>query len=236
MDTNKQKILKTLILLYIEDEDSIRQSMTNTLEIFFKKVVAFDNAESAYEYYTKNKVDIIISDINLPNMSGIEFTKLIRKENFKIPVILLTAYSQTSTLMEATRLKLVNYITKPIIYEDLYDSLSLSVEEILRYKNKVLKFDNNITYNIATKLLFKNNEEIHLTSSENRLLEVLIDGLPKTVSLKIIKDKLWTNTEEATDSALKSVLTKLRAKIGKQHIKNVSGIGYYLVVDLDLEE
>jgi len=235
MDVNKQKLLKTLTLLYIEDEDAIRQSMTDTLQMFFKDVFSFENAEDAYEYYTNNHVDIIISDINLPNMSGIEFTKIVRKENFQIPIILLTAYSQTSTLLEATRLKLVNYITKPIIYEDLYDSLSLAVEEILRFQNKVLRFDNNITYNISTKLLFKNHKEIHLTSSENRLLEVLVDGLPKTVNTNKIKEKLWDNQDDATDSALKSVLTKLRSKIGKQHIKNVSGMGYYLVVDLGIE-
>ena len=235
MDMSTKKILKTLTLLYIEDEDSIRTSMVNTLAIIFNDVKAFDNAEEAYSCYKLNKIDIILSDINLPGMNGIEFTKLIRKENFKIPIILLTAYSQTSILMEATRLKLVNYITKPIVYEELYDSLGLAVEEINRYNNRVLLFSNGIKYNYSNKLLFNNGNEVHLTSSENRLLDILIDGYPKTVSLKKIKEKLWDNPSDGTESALKSILTKLRSKIGKHHIKNVSGMGYYLVMDLNIE-
>jgi DNA-binding response OmpR family regulator len=236
MNITTKNILKSLVLLYIEDEDTIRANMADTLSIIFKKVVAFDNAQEAYVYYQKNDVDIIISDINLPGMSGIEFTKLIRKENFKIPIILLTAYSQTSILLEATRLKLVNYITKPIVYEDLYDSLEVAVEEIARYKNKVILFDNNIKYDLSSKLLYKDNTEIHLTASEIKLLDILVEGLPKTVPLRKIKERLWKDPSEATQSAIKSVLTKLRSKIGKQHIKNVSGVGYYLVAKIELDK
>jgi DNA-binding response OmpR family regulator len=236
MNITTKNILKSLVLLYIEDEDTIRANMTDTLSIIFKKVVAFDNAQEAYVYYQKNDIDIIISDINLPGMSGIEFTKLIRKENFKIPIILLTAYSQTSILLEATRLKLVNYITKPIVYEDLYDSLEVAVEEIARYKNKVILFDNNIKYDLSSKILYKDNAEIHLTASEIKLLDILVEGLPKTVPLRKIKERLWKDQSEATRSAMKSVLTKLRSKIGKQHIKNVSGVGYYLVAIIELDK
>jgi len=235
MNKTKQEILKTLILLYIEDEDAIRESMIKTLEIIFKHVIAFGNAEEAYLYYKNTKIDIIISDINLPNMSGIDFTKLVRKDDYKIPIILLTAYSKTDTLMEATRLKLVNYITKPIIYEELYDSLNMAVEEILRFKDKIFKLYDNVIYDLSLKILYQNNKEVHLTSSENRLLILLLKNVNKTVTIDMIKNELWNDPIDATESALKSILTKLRSKVGKQSIRNVSGVGYYIQAKLDLQ-
>ena len=63
MNIKTKNILKSLTLLYIEDEDTIRVNMTDTLSIIFKKVVAFDNAQEAYMYYQQNSIDIIISEI-----------------------------------------------------------------------------------------------------------------------------------------------------------------------------
>jgi DNA-binding response OmpR family regulator len=168
-------------------------------------------------------------------MSGIELVKLIRKDNYKIPIILLTAYSKTDILMEATRLKLVNYITKPIIYEELYDSLSIAVEEIARFKGKIFKLYDNTVFDFSLKILYQNDKEIHLTSSENRLLTLLLENANKTVTIDTIKNELWHDPVDATESALKSILTKLRSKVGKQSIKNVSGVGYYIQARLDLQ-
>jgi len=233
MDSMEQKILKSLVILYIEDEDMIRNSVSNTLKMIFKDVISFDNAQDAYTYYKSNQIDLILSDINLPNLSGIEFSKLIRKDNYNIPIILLTAYTNTDMLLEATKLKLVSYITKPVVFDELYGSFKIAVQDILRNSNNILRFSNSTVYDLSSKLLYKENQEIHLTSSENRLLDIFVHNLDKTVSIFDIKDQLWDDPYDATDSALKSVLSKLRSKIGKNSIKNVSGMGYYLVANTD---
>ena len=233
MDSMEQKILKSLVILYIEDEDMIRNRVSNTLKMIFKDVISFDNAQDAYTYYKSNQIDLILSDINLPNLSGIEFSKLIRKDNYNIPIILLTAYTNTDMLLEATKLKLVSYITKPVVFDELYGSFKIAVQDILRNSNNILRFSNSTVYDLSSKLLYKENQEIHLTSSENRLLDIFVHNLDKTVSIFDIKDQLWDDPYDATDSALKSVLSKLRSKIGKNSIKNVSGMGYYLVANTD---
>jgi len=199
----------------------------------FKDVISFVIAQDAYTYYKSNQIDLILSDINLPNLSGIEFSKLIRKDNYNIPIILLTAYTNTDMLLEATKLKLVSYITKPVVFDELYGSFKIAVQDILRNSNNILRFSNSTVYDLSSKLLYKENQEIHLTSSENRLLDIFVHSLDKTVSIFDIKDQLWDDPYDATDSALKSVLSKLRSKIGKNSIKNVSGMGYYLVANTD---
>ncbi len=235
---NKFKIkdtLKNLTILYIEDEEVIRKNLVQTLKLIFEKVISCENAEDALEAYKLNNPDLILSDINLPCMSGIEFSKVIRKDNFKIPIILLTAHTETDILLEATRLKLVDYLTKPVNFNELYSSFENASDEILRNKHQLVKFKDNITYDVSTKLLQHKNKEIHLTSSEHRLLDIFIHNKNVTVTIDEIKNLLWDDPYDATDSAFKSVLSKLRAKVGKTTIKNISGMGYILAANWEIK-
>ena len=89
---NFSKILKNLNILYIEDEKNIRLNIKKTLELFCENVFDAENILNAKEILTKQRIDIIISDINLPDMSGIDFVKEIRIKDKTIPIILLFYY------------------------------------------------------------------------------------------------------------------------------------------------
>ena len=108
------QVLKTLTILYIEDEDAIRNEMTKVLQLLTKEVFAYSNAKDGYKGYTQKKPDMILSDISLGGESGIEFSKKVRTIDKQIPIILLSAHTDTSYLLDAARLKLVAYLTKPI--------------------------------------------------------------------------------------------------------------------------
>ena len=228
---NKTELLKSYSILYLEDEENIRKSITNTLELMSKKVYPCSNAHEAYDIFIKNKIDIIISDISMPKINGIEFTKMIRKENKQVPIILLTAHTDTDYLLEATKLKLVDYLIKPLNFTKLKEALNNAVDEILLNNPKIIKFPNNIVYNIEKKQLLENNKEKNITSKEIALLELLYENRDKNISQEFIKMNIWDDPFNATDAALKAVLNKLRNKIGKNTIKNVSGIGYRLIID-----
>jgi len=225
-------ILNQATILYIEDEDNIRFNIEKTLKLICKKVLAVSNADDALESYNANKIDIILSDINLPGMSGLEFTKLIRENNRLIPIILLTAHTNTELLLEATRLRLIDYLTKPIDFEMLHDALKRATKEILLNGTYLVEFENDTRYNINKKQLLhsKSNKDIKLTSSEIELLEYMLQFKERVVSADELKNVLWQDEELATDSALKNLLNKLRNKIGKESISNISGIGYRLIL------
>jgi len=224
-----KKVLKNLVILYIEDEDEIRNNLEQTLQLIFKKVISTENAENALQLFHNNKVDIILSDINLPNKSGIDFIKDIRETNYTIPAILLTAYTDKEFLLEATQLKLINYLTKPIVFDELMETFLNAAKEIIRNGMYLLEFENNITYDVINSLLFENNIEQDLSTNERKLLELFINNQNRTVKTEEIKSYIWNDDEKATETALKSLLNKLRKKIGQNSIKNVSGIGYHLV-------
>jgi len=222
------KLLKTKSLLYIEDEENIRNTLTSTLQLMCKEVFAFESAVSALKNFQSIKPDIILSDVSLDEMSGIDFIKRIRKTNSKIPIIILSAHTDTSFLLEATKLKLVEYLTKPATFKELENSLLLAVKEIHVTTERFYHLNEGIKYDSLHKILYNNNEIIKLSTSETSLLELFIKNSDRTIHTEEIKNFIWNDSYNATDTALKSLLHKLRRKIGKNSIKNVSGIGYYL--------
>ncbi len=232
MKKNEYKqILKTFTILYIEDEDNIRNNLCLTLKLIFKDVLDTSNAEDALQIYKSKKPNLILSDINLPGMSGIELSQIIRKDDLSRPIILLSAHTDTHLLLEATKLKLVSYLTKPVDFEELYGSFIDASNELKLNHNENVQFKNDIYYDILNSILYENNIEKDMTVSERKLLELFINNKNNTLSIDYIKNYIWEDSDKSTDSAFKSLLNKLRHKIGANSIKNVSGIGYHLVYE-----
>lgn len=223
------KIIKEhLNILYIEDEKNIRIKLKEALELIVSNVYDCENTEQAKHILNNKRIDIIISDINLKDENALEFIKNIRKNYATIPIILLSAYTEKNYLLEATKLKLVDYLVKPIDFKILNNAIEDAIQELIDYGNYIVDFENNTSYNILhKKLLSKDtNKELTLTAKEIELLEYLISNSNRVLSHNEIKNKLWVDAYEITDSALKNLINKLRKKIGKESIKNISGVGF----------
>lgn len=231
MNIDYFKFLKTLNILYVEDEENIRNNIAKTLLLLVNNVITAPNGIVALKQLKNNHIDIVLSDISMPEMSGLELSKEIRKNNKTIPIILLTAHTDTNFLLEATRLRLIDYIVKPLDFNQLKEALMKASNEIYNSGNFSINFENNIYYDFSKKKLFMNSEEINITAKEIILLEFLYKNRKRVVPTIEIKNNVWEDDYEATDSALKAVLNKLRKKIGKDSIKNISGIGYQLNIN-----
>lgn len=230
---NLNEILKKLTILYIEDEDTIRENVSKVLRLLCKEVYESSNLIDAKNILnTKNQIDIILSDINLHDSNGIEFIKEIRTTDKNIPIIIISAYTTKEYLLEATKLKLVDYLTKPVDFTTLNNALLKGVEEILDNSRFIISFGETIKYNVLQKRLFVEGEELFLTSKELNLLDFLIKHSNRVVSHEEIKHNIWEDAFEATDSALKNLLNKLRKKIGKESIVNISSVGFRLNTQL----
>lgn len=224
------KTLKNLSILYIEDEERIRADMVGTLQLLCKEVYPHESATTAMKAYKEFSPDIIFSDISLGETSGLEFAKEIRQNDKETPIILLSAHTDTKFLLEAAKLKLVAYLTKPITFEELKTTLLEAVEEINVEDNSLIfTLNNHITYDTDLQVLYdKDSQEIKISASENKLLGYFIKNKNRTITQDEIKNFIWDDPYEATDTALKSLIHKLRSKVGKETIKNRSGIGYCL--------
>ncbi|RXK04808.1 response regulator transcription factor [Halarcobacter bivalviorum] len=218
--------LKKLTILYLEDEELIRTNVTEILGYMFEKVYEATNYEEALNKFTNNKIDIILSDISMSGKNGLDFVKHIRETNKSIPVILLTAHTDTKYLLEAVKLNLVDYLRKPVNFKELKDTLKKAAENCSIESDLIIEFEDQIIYNFTKKELSKENILIDITKKEMLLLDFLFKNKDRTVSKDEIQVNVWEDDFEATDSAFKSLMNKLRKKIGKNSIKNISKVGY----------
>ncbi|MGB6327415.1 MAG: response regulator transcription factor [Halarcobacter sp.] len=117
-------ILKNFTVLYLEDDKSLLTHTKDILDDFVLKVFAVNTSKEAFEVLENEKINVIISDILLENENGIDFLRTLKEEkNLDIPIILTTAHTDTNYLLDAIKLKVENYIVKPINIKDLLNSL-----------------------------------------------------------------------------------------------------------------
>lgn len=225
-----QNTLQSLRILYIEDEEPIRVSITKVLNYFSNFVVSISTAEEAMFKYNEYKPDIVICDISLPGISGISFVQWLREFDEKTQVILLTAHTDKEYLLEAVKLRLVDYLTKPIDFHILEKTIKNAAQKVIESKNLTVRFLSGATY-CFQQCSVRYDENIYkLTVKEVMLLDYLIANKSRMIAKEELKNLLW-DYDMATESAFKSLMNKLRTKIGKESIENISGVGYKIVIE-----
>lgn len=220
--------LKNLTILYAEDEEGIRTNVSDSLRYYVKEVYEALNGQEAYEIYQEKKPDIILSDIHMPVMNGIEFVQKIRKDDRDVPVVMITAHTDRKYLLEAVELHMEKYIIKPLDLDELLEVLEKCVNVLDINKKVALKVDKNYIYDYDRKELVYKNEIIILNKKEMHFLEVLISNQNRVVTYDELQNKVWGD-DFMTDSALRSLVRNLRKKLPTDMIFNLSGVGYRLV-------
>jgi len=129
MPDNNLALLKNITVLYAEDEEILRDVTLNVLKSFTKKQYVAEDGVQGLELFKKyhNKIDLIITDVNMPNMNGLEMAKAIKAINPNIPIIVATAFSNTEYLLEAINLGIDKYVLKPLDIKKLLDIMSQSL-------------------------------------------------------------------------------------------------------------
>ena len=218
-------ILKNSSLLLAEDEQNLRESFTKVLLLYVGKVYTAADGEEAFLLYKENHPDIIITDVKMPRLNGVDLIKRIRKENQEIPIIVTSAYTDKDFLLESIKLSLIEYTVKPIRQSELIRILEESAAVLLEKTKTVMCIDEYHAYDYTNKMLTRNSVSIALTQKEIEFLEILLAHKGNLVTRQTLEDKLYIY-EEAPPSALKNLVFKLRKKIGNDLIKTVGNLGY----------
>lgn len=220
--------LQNITLLYAEDEIGIRQNIADSLRYYVKEVYEANDGQEAYELYLENNPHIILSDIHMPNVNGLEFVKKVRQSNRNIPIIMITAHTDKEYLLEAVELHMEKYIVKPIELDDLLNILENCLSLLEINQKVLLKTDENYSYDYDKKQLKYKEESIVLNKKEMSFFEVLISNQNRIVSYEELQEKVWGD-DVMTDSALRSLVRNLRKKLPTDIIFNLSGVGYRFV-------
>ncbi len=220
-----QDSISNLTILYVEDDEIIRQNAVEYLGRICAKVLEAKDGLDALEVYKNQKPDIIISDIQMPRVDGLEMAKKIRQNDKKTPIIIATAHTQNNYLLKAVELQLIKYIVKPVTGKKLKDALNLACEHLSIEHSNIKKLSQNTLYDTLNKTLLIGEKPIKLTKNELFLLDILVKDHQRVITYKEIENFIWQDEYMSID-ALRSLIRSLRKKLQGDFIENISGIGY----------
>lgn len=221
--------LKSLTLLYAEDDALIRQNAIEYLSRYCDHLYEAGDGEEALQKYREETPDIIITDIQMPKLNGLDFASRVRQHDKKTPIIITTAYTDTSYLLQAVELQLIKYIVKPITAEKMQEALHLALESLSDDYETLVALDNHTRYDTLNKTLFIHDTSIKLTHNELLFFDFLVKHRQRTITYEEIEHLIWAYEGMSMD-ALRSLVRGLRRKLEGDFIENLSGVGYRLRV------
>jgi len=219
-------LLKDKNVLFAEDDIITRTQTAEVLEMLFGKVLTAENGEEAYHLYEDESPDFIITDIKMPIYDGLQLIQKIRRDNYTIPILLMSSFAEKEMLLNAVNLSIDGYLVKPVELEKLTFAICKAVQRTDKNEGLVV-LGKNLFYNSATKELYQNGSVVSLGIKEQELLVLLLNNRHTTVTKDEIAKALWP-LDPICESAIKNIVLRLRKKLGIEIIISVRGIGYRL--------
>ncbi len=214
-------------VLVIEDDEITLEIIVKCINEDFI-VYKGNSAEDGYQKYLEKKPDIIICDLNLPFMNGIELLKKIRVQDKNVRMIISSSKNDVQTLLDASELGLSKYLIKPISKKKISLALNESIEQLKNYRVvdlQKIEISNNIIWDKDKFELTQDGEIIELSPKEKMMLDFLLKRANTTRTYEEILANVW-EYESVDKTSLKTTATNIRKKIPSLELKNIYGIGY----------
>jgi two-component system, OmpR family, response regulator VanR len=221
-----KKTKKTVLI--VEDDRESNANLVFFLQNRFNNVVSAYDGQEGWTKYNEIVPDLIITDIEMPRMDGLELIKKIRRFDNNTPIIILSAYSHQQYLLQAIPLKLNDYLIKPITHSKLTEVLSRFVNAHSMKSGKTDLGYDECFYDYDSKTVIFHGVHIKLTNIEIMLLELFLENRAGLISYDEIEDSIYNNASKSRN-ALKCVVRDLRKKIPSLQIENVAKMGYKLL-------
>ena len=221
-------------ILLVEDEPSLAMIVKESLETRGLEVSLFTNGKYALQGFKKGNYDLVVLDVMMPEKNGFEVAQEIRAQDEEIPIIFLTAKSQTDDVLKGFHVGGNDYIKKPFSMEELI----VRIHNLLDRKKLQQSAEQfpigAFTFNFPQqRLIYKSEEPIKLTHREAHLLYHLWNNKNKVLDRSYILQKLWGSDDFFSGRSMDVFITKLRKKLNQDptiEILNVRGYGYKLVI------
>ena len=217
-------------ILYAEDDVKIREKYAKFLSLYFSDVYEASNGKEALTLYKNKKPDMLILDINMPIVSGLEVAKSIRETDTKTQIIILSAYSDREKLLVATELFLTRYLIKPIQSLELEDILQKSIAKLQSQSDSenLLYLDDGFIWSKKDEILSRNGGTVKLTQKELLLLKLFCSNPKLTFSNMEILNYVWDDESQNdfNTNKLRIVFSKLKSKLGCNLFSSIYNVGY----------
>ena len=219
-------------LILAEDEAALGMIIKESLETRNFEVTLCEDGEQALGAYRKNQVDLLVLDVMMPKKDGFTLAREIRSENPNIPIIFLTAKSQTKDVVEGFEHGGNDYLKKPFSMEELIVRINALLNRVTLQQNLEEITIGKFRFNSIKQLLFLDHEETTLTHRESQLLYHLVQKKNLILDRSEILKTLWGDDDFFNARSMDVFITKLRKKLKRDpevQIINVRGYGYKLI-------
>jgi len=215
----KNKLLRELKVLLVEDEQKLASLLKSAIGDSFHSFIVANDGQEGLEKFLQLSPDIVITDIMMPRLTGLEMAKEIRKVNSDIPIIILSAHSEADKFLKAIDIGVIKYFIKPFDPDELLDYINSIAE---KFSTKTIELGDGFKFNKTTSSLYKNDRFVALSKNEIKFFSLLLEN--EIVDDETIKTTLWS--DEVSDERLRTFIRRIRAKTSKSLIQNIKGVGY----------
>jgi len=225
------------LILIVEDDAPIRNLITTTLKAREYKYLTAQNGENAIMQASSHNPDIVLLDLGLPDIDGIEVIKKIRTWS-EMPIIVISARSEDNDKIEALDAGADDYLTKPFSVEELLARIRVTTRRLSvlhsAMQSESLFTNGNLKIDYAAGCAYINGNELHLTPIEYKLLCLLSQNVGKVLTHTFITQKIWGVAWESNVASLRVFMATLRKKIetepdSPQYIQTHIGVGYRMM-------
>ena len=223
------------LILVIEDDSTVRNLIATTLKSNDYRYLTAPNGEAAIAAASTQQPDIVLLDLGLPDMDGVEIIQKIRSWS-QMPIIVISARSEDADKIAALDAGADDYLTKPFSVAELLARLRVTQRRLaaLEIKNGESIFRNgNLTIDYGAGCAYLNGTALKLTPTEYKLLCLLAKDVGKVLTHTYLTDKIWGSSWESDMASLRVHMATLRKKLEKdqdaQYIQTHIGIGYRML-------
>jgi len=224
-------------ILLVEDDRRISSFVVKGLEEMGHQVILVESAEAAREWINADSLDIIVLDIMLPGIDGIQFTKMVRYRKNHIPILILSALGEIEDKVEALESGADDYLVKPFSFKELVSRIKALVRRD-NYKNEAKDSSveiRDLKVDLERYEVHKNGKNVDLSPKEFKLFKYLIENRNKTLSRTAILQAVWGIDFDNNTNVVDVYVSYLRGKVDEGSdtsiIKTVKGVGYMLTTD-----
>ncbi|MBO3444293.1 response regulator transcription factor [Clostridium sp. CCUG 7971] len=218
-------------ILVVEDEIDLLEAIAEGLRIDGYAVDTSEDGEEGLQLAIVNDYDLVILDLNLPNIDGLDILKNIRQNDKLTKILILTARSSIEDRVKGLDLGANDYLIKPFHFDELEARIRCLLRRKFIQEDNELEY-NNLKVNTKSRKAYIDNEEIKLTKKEFAILEYLMKNINKAISQEELLEHIWDNSVDMFSNVVRvhinSLRKKLKVKLDEEIIKNVVGVGYII--------
>ncbi len=224
------------LILVVEDDKPIRNLVAATLKMHDYKFITAENGAGAVLEASSHNPDVMLLDLGLPDMDGVDVIKRIRSWS-NMPIIVISARSEDRDKIEALDSGADDYLTKPFSVEELLARIRVAQRRLVRADRSAegsLFINGDLKIDLAAGLVYLGDEQIHLTPIEYRLICLLAANVGKVLTHTYITQKIWGSSWENDIASLRVFMATLRRKLesdpnSKRCIQTHIGVGYRML-------